>query len=1561
MPFIHLRPAAIYLALALLSLSPLFAQVMIHEIMYRPADVNDSEPTELEFIELYNPTATPFDLSGHSFSNGINYTFEPGTIIPAEGYLVVSASPSDFAELYPSASPVVGPWSGRLSNSGERIELIDPTGQTIDEIRYSDQGDWAQRVEGPLDLGHRGWEWQTRADGGSRSLELINPTAGNTSGQNWTESTATNGTPGAQNSVHSTASAAFIEEIQHSPSIPKPSEWVTISAEITPNSTAPITPILFWRISNANPGIFTASPMSLGTQADRYFADVPPHPESTVIEFYLEVSTTETTTTWPAPTNVGQAANALFQFDSETRPENEPIYRLIFSTPEDLEFTGSNDRSNALFNATFIADDGSNTPTVRYLCGVRVRGASSRRDNPRPLRVELPHDSPYNGFASLNLNTQFTWLQHLGMRLFQSARLPAPNTKRVQVRRNGINRARNVQEQFSSYVHVEPLSGDFIDQAFPNSDGGNLYKKTRPDESWAWHDGDIDDYLGDGWSKQTNGSANDWSDLDSLLETFQNFRPSDDLGEVEALADIDQWMRWFALMSIIANGETNISNGTDDDYSIYNNAGLFTFLPHDLDTILGEGDNSRIENPQHTIFDMLEDDDILEPLVPFFQHPQIRPRYFSALRDLLDTTFEEESFESFVDQQLQGWVPENRIDDLKTFARLRTSYIRGLINDELGPPSTPPSPNSIDTLDRPTGNLVLSEILADGPGPDFVELHNPTQNEIDLSGYILSDNLERNTNFTFPTGTSIQSGAWLVVELDENSPFALSNNGETLTLLDPNQNLIDSISWGPQIPSFSISRTGPTLSTWALTLPSPGAASSAPLTLGSPSDLTINEWLARSAPLFDSDFVELFNASPLPVSLGGLALSDDPINSPSQAILPPLSFIGPRGFVLFQARGADADQDTPTDLPFRLSGSHEMLSLRAPNGIFIDQVSFACPPSAITQGRLPDGAAEISLLPLPTPAAPNISPEDSNPTVINALRLRQNLRITELMYHNDDAPLAEFIELQNTGSTPLDLSQLTFTNGINFTFPDGTLLEPGAYLILTSSQTQFQAIYGSSVTISGTYTGRLRNSGEKLTLSLPAPLATPILSFTYNDSWYPSTDGSGFSLQLRTPLADASTFDQRESWAPSGRRLGSPGSSGSPIVTSPQFTSAVQFEPFQFQVTAINNPTEFRLLDAPDGVSIDPTTGLITGTIETIENPILALSISNLEGESTSPLRILVEPLPLPELTSPVQIEAFIGLPFSYQITATTGLVSFQSSQPPAWLTLDPDTGTFTGIPTTVGTFTFPITFSNQAGSTSANLTITVAADPLAEATESPRSLASSGDATWFRQTSITFDSEDAAQSGDVIDDQNSDMSLELEGPARLRFYWQVSSEIDFDFLNLLLDNQLITRIDGEQDWTLMTLEIPEGSHTVTWSYTKDGSVTNGDDAGWVDLIDLVPLQTFTDWQAANGVSASALPTDDLDDDGYPLLLEYALGGSPLTPDNNLLPFTRINGRPAFDLTKPSDISGIQYIAEGSNDLLTWTTDNIQIVTDNEEAFEAIDTSNAPRQFMRLRVIERTE
>ncbi len=137
-------------------------------------------------------------------------------------------------------------------------------------------------------------------------------------------------------------------------------------------------------------------------------------------------------------------------------------------------------------------------------------------------------------------------------------------------------------------------------------------------------------------------------------------------------------------------------------------------------------------------------------------------------------------------------------------------------------------------------------------------------------------------------------------------------------------------------------------------------------------------------------------------------------------------------------------------------------------------------------------------------------------------------------------------------------------------------------------------------------------------------------------------------------------------------------------------------------------------------------------------------------------------------------------------------------------------------------------------------------------------------DFPWFGQTIEAFnqqDGHDAAQSSNIANSETSSFEVTFatagDQPEVISFAWKVSSErsinvdgigevIKFDALTFFIDEVEQKFISGEIDWRVESFTLQPGSHTLRWVYSKDGSVTAGQDAGWVDFIrttspDLVP------------------------------------------------------------------------------------------------------------------------
>lgn len=180
----------------------------------------------------------------------------------------------------------------------------------------------------------------------------------------------------------------------------------------------------------------------------------------------------------------------------------------------------------------------------------------------------------------------------------------------------------------------------------------------------------------------------------------------------------------------------------------------------------------------------------------------------------------------------------------------------------------------------------------------------------------------------------------------------------------------------------------------------------------------------------------------------------------------------------------------------------------------------------------------------------------SGPTDATYVVFEPTLRVSELHYHPAGPTLAEttagftdsddfeFIELINTGTSAINLAGTSFSEGIQFTFGDESLAA-GERIVLAANQAAFTLRYGAGVRLAGEYGAtpsqfRFSNGGEQVTLV--GPLLEPIQSFTYDDAWYPSTDGDGYSLiGLNLASSDTTTWDQPAGWRASFEFGGSPG------------------------------------------------------------------------------------------------------------------------------------------------------------------------------------------------------------------------------------------------------------------------------------------------------------------------------------------------------------------------------------------------------------------------------------
>jgi hypothetical protein len=192
------------------------------------------------------------------------------------------------------------------------------------------------------------------------------------------------------------------------------------------------------------------------------------------------------------------------------------------------------------------------------------------------------------------------------------------------------------------------------------------------------------------------------------------------------------------------------------------------------------------------------------------------------------------------------------------------------------------------------------------------------------------------------------------------------------------------------------------------------------------------------------------------------------------------------------------------------------------------------------------------------------------------------LRITEIMYHPADAPMGntndqdnfEYLEVKNIGATPLNVNRFRIRGGLDFNFPN-ELLAPGEHAVIVKHLAAFQERYGAGPRVLGVYTNdNLANDNDRLVLE--GGLREPILDFTYDDDWYPSTDGHGFSLQIVNDGAATDTWGLKQSWRASGVAGGTPSAAdpgAAQIATIYVNEALTHTDPVPADAIELHNPT----------------------------------------------------------------------------------------------------------------------------------------------------------------------------------------------------------------------------------------------------------------------------------------------------------------------------------------------------------------------------------------------------
>ena len=374
----------------------------------------------------------------------------------------------------------------------------------------------------------------------------------------------------------------------------------------------------------------------------------------------------------------------------------------------------------------------------------------------------------------------------------------------------------------------------------------------------------------------------------------------------------------------------------------------------------------------------------------------------------------------------------------------------------------------------PVGAVRITEIMAsnrtavsdeNGRFPDWVELHNTSSEPVDITGWSLTDDMNRLVRFTFPE-MSLQPGEYVLVYCDDDlkntpgfpfhAPFKLSAQGEQILLFDAGGDIMESLT-APALSANQVYRLTPD-NQWEVSGEyTPGQpntqeafAMSAGVTTGS--SVRLNEIMAENISyagrngVFD-DWIELVNESDATIDLSGFALSDDPAK-PLKWHFPEGTNIPGRGTLLIYASGRS---DTPLDASFRLNPEGEAVVFSDAEGRLLDKVDYGLLGADQSFSRSGDSWTD-SLAPTPGQAntRESAAAQDAILASANTVRVFLNEAAASARQQGSNKAVNDWVELYNQSMKTVDLNGYGLSDDPDrprkWRFPAGAKLEAGGYL-----------------------------------------------------------------------------------------------------------------------------------------------------------------------------------------------------------------------------------------------------------------------------------------------------------------------------------------------------------------------------------------------------------------------------------------------------------------------------------------------------------------------------------
>jgi len=986
---------------ALFLVSPLVqADVVITEIMYHPS----SELNGDEFVEVYNSGSTAVNLDGWCFS-GIELCFGPSDSIGPSEFLLLASDPVQFESTY--GVPATHTFLLQLDDNGERLAILDDVPTVVDEVIYGDEP-----------------PWPVMPDGVGPSLELIDVAQDNSTPRNWRASAAGAGhTAGAANSVAAVGLPPWILDVQAGPD-PAPGVPVDVTAEVLDATTVELYYLVDFATSeqmlpmtDSGGGIFAAA--------------IPAQPAGTMLRFRIAATGATGSMSHPRDDDTVTHDGTVVVDPIST---SLPLLHWFIDPADYADAICPSGGSCHLFTddtePAYLFFDG------KFYDGVqaRVRGQSARGWPKKHWKYFMPQGHNFtapglleNDVDLFDLQSGYidkSWMRELmAWETFRDAGAPASQVFHVRLELNG--------EFFGLYTFLEDPDADWLRRngLSPTASRYKAFNDMRPeplgqlpqsyeaqgDEDFL----DLSDFIA-GINDPTASSRRAFL-LDNVdIPTTINYlavqpiiHNNDHLSKNYYLyRDSDGTERW--TMHIwdldLTFGKNFTENGVFTD-EIWADVDQLNGLPSYVSPshpLFGDINHRKVNDAYNRLIDAI------------LRESDLREMFFRRLRTLMDDLLVEGRFETRISELESLIAPEAALDKLQPWGFygddqelttaigvLRGDYLdlrrvhlfqtHSVCNAEIPPPQSAFPP------------VVIHEIMyqpAGLPDDEFVELYNPSPVEaVDLSGWRLDG-----VGLTIPAGTVILPESYLLF-VKSDTQFRSTYGGGKLVAAEYEGSLLDTceslvlrnrygavvsgvnfkavLPWptaaaggGSSLELIDATQAADKAGNWAASVSAggtPGAANESAAVLATIPDLYINEVLPVNTSTHQDNalefdpWIEIYNASPQTIDLGGMHLSDD-LADPTRWAIPSGTTVCGGCWRIVWADGDVGQGPVPPHASFSLNPLGGFVGLFAANATLIDYLDYGALPDDHAFGRHPDGTAVERVLSTPTPEAANQAP-----------------------------------------------------------------------------------------------------------------------------------------------------------------------------------------------------------------------------------------------------------------------------------------------------------------------------------------------------------------------------------------------------------------------------------------------------------------------------------------------------------------------------------------------------------------------------------------------------------